>query len=91
MVGQLNGRRHLRRIMCTQKNDTEMNPTEIGWEVWTGFVWLRIGICDGVFECSNVQPHAFLIPVLDRDERWSSGSGRLDSETGTHGAHSIRQ
>jgi len=38
LVGQLDGRRHLRRIRCRQKDDTEMDLTERGWEVWSGFV-----------------------------------------------------
>jgi hypothetical protein len=29
------------------------NLTEISWNMWTGFIWLRIGTSGGLFEHTN--------------------------------------
>jgi hypothetical protein len=31
------------------KDNIEMNLQEVGWGTWTGLIWLRIGIGDGLF------------------------------------------
>jgi hypothetical protein len=43
-----------------------MDVREIGWEVWSGFAWLRIGILAGCCECG--------------DEIWGSGATELVGE-----------
>jgi hypothetical protein len=42
-VGKPGGKRPLRRPGHRWKDNTGMDLREIGWRVWTGFIWLRKG------------------------------------------------
>jgi hypothetical protein len=33
---------------CRESNDIKTDLREIGWEMWTGFIWLRIGSNGGL-------------------------------------------
>jgi hypothetical protein len=43
LVGKPEGKRPLERQRRRWKNGIRMDLSEIGWGVWSGFVWLRIG------------------------------------------------
>jgi hypothetical protein len=45
LVGKPEGRRKLGRLRRGCKNGMRMDLREIGWRVWIGFDWLRIGTC----------------------------------------------
>jgi hypothetical protein len=42
LVGKPEGKRELGRPRRGWENGVRMDLTEIGWEVWSGFNWLRI-------------------------------------------------
>jgi hypothetical protein len=42
-VGNPEGKRPLRRPKHRWEDNIRMDLGEIGWKVWTGFIWLRIG------------------------------------------------
>jgi hypothetical protein len=43
LVGKPEGRRPLGRQRCRWLDNISMDPAEVGWVMWTGLVWLRIG------------------------------------------------
>jgi hypothetical protein len=43
LVGKPEGKRPLGRPMRGWKDGLRMDPGKIGWDVWSGFLWLRIG------------------------------------------------
>jgi hypothetical protein len=43
LVGNSDGKRPLGRLGCRLDGNIEMDCKEIGWGLWTGFIWLRIG------------------------------------------------
>jgi hypothetical protein len=48
LVGKPEGRRPLGRSRRRWEGDIEMELREIGWVVWTGLIWLRIGASGGL-------------------------------------------
>jgi hypothetical protein len=48
-VGRHDGRRSLGRPRHRLEDNIKMNLQEVGWEAWTGFIWLRIGTGGGLF------------------------------------------
>jgi hypothetical protein len=42
------GKRPLERPRSRWENGIKMDLREIGWGVWSGFTWLRIGTCGGL-------------------------------------------
>jgi hypothetical protein len=48
LVGKPEGKIPLGRPMCRWKDGIRMDLKEIGWGVWSGFTWLRIGTVDGL-------------------------------------------
>jgi hypothetical protein len=44
LVGKPEGKRPLERPRCRWEDEIKMDLREIGWWVWSGFTWLRIGI-----------------------------------------------
>jgi hypothetical protein len=42
------GKIPLRRPRTMWVDNTEMDLREIGWMVWTGFIWFRIGTSGGL-------------------------------------------
>jgi hypothetical protein len=44
LVGKHEGKRPLGRPRRRWENGIKMDVREIGWGVWSGFSWLRIGI-----------------------------------------------
>jgi hypothetical protein len=47
-VGKPEGKRSLGRPRRRWEDRIKMDPGEIGWGVWSGFTWLRIGIVGGL-------------------------------------------
>jgi hypothetical protein len=47
-VGKLEGERPLERPRCRWEDGIKMDLREIGWGVWNGFTWLRIGTVGGL-------------------------------------------
>jgi hypothetical protein len=45
LVGKLEGRRPLGKPRCRWEDNIKMNLREIGFGLWIGFIWLRIGTC----------------------------------------------
>jgi hypothetical protein len=43
LVGKPEGRRPLRRFRRRWEDNIKMDFREVGWRVWTGSIWLRIG------------------------------------------------
>jgi hypothetical protein len=43
LVGKPEGKRPLGRPRRRWENGIKMDLREIGWGVWSGFIWLRIG------------------------------------------------
>jgi hypothetical protein len=43
LVGMSDGRRPLRKPRRRRVDNIRMDLGEVGWGVWTGLVWLRIG------------------------------------------------
>jgi hypothetical protein len=48
LVGKPKGERPLGRPRRTWEDGIKMDLREIGWGVWSGFTWLRIGIIGGL-------------------------------------------
>jgi hypothetical protein len=46
LVGKPKGKRPLRRPRRRWEDGIRMDVRKIGWEVWIGFDWLRIGTND---------------------------------------------
>ena len=46
-MGKPEGKRPLGRLRCRWKDNINMDLQEVGWEVWTGSSWLRIGTGGG--------------------------------------------
>jgi hypothetical protein len=46
-VGKPEGKRPLGRHRCKWEDNNYVELQEILYMVWTGFIWLRIGSCDG--------------------------------------------
>jgi hypothetical protein len=44
----LKGKRSLGRPRRRSENNNGMNLRETGWKLWTGCIWLRIGITGGL-------------------------------------------
>jgi len=53
LVGSSDGRRPLERCRRRWEDNTKINFQVVGWEAWTGLIWLRIGTAAGVCECGN--------------------------------------
>jgi hypothetical protein len=47
LVGKPEGKRPLERPRLRWEDGIKMHLREIGWRVWSGFSWLRIGIFGG--------------------------------------------
>jgi hypothetical protein len=43
LEGKPEGRRPLGRHRCRWEDNIKMDLREVGWGVWTGSIWLRIG------------------------------------------------
>jgi hypothetical protein len=43
LVGKPEGKRPLGRLRGKWEDNIKMNLREIGWVLWTGLIWLRIG------------------------------------------------
>jgi hypothetical protein len=43
LVGRLEGRRPFGRPRRRWENNIKIDLQEVGWEAWTGLIWLRIG------------------------------------------------
>jgi hypothetical protein len=48
LVGKPEGRRPLGRPSRRWEDNIEMDLQEVGWEAWTGLIWLRIGTGGGL-------------------------------------------
>jgi hypothetical protein len=48
LVGKPEGRRPLGRPRRRWEDGLDMDLEEIGWGVWSGFTWLRIGTVGGL-------------------------------------------
>jgi hypothetical protein len=48
LVGKPKGKRPLERPRRRREDGLKMVLREIGWGVWSGFTWLRIGIVGGL-------------------------------------------
>jgi hypothetical protein len=48
LVGKPEGRRPLGRPMRRWEDNIKMDLREVGWGVWTGSIWLRIGTGGGL-------------------------------------------
>jgi hypothetical protein len=48
LVVKPKGKRPLERPRCRWKDGIKMDLREMGWGVWSGFTWLRIGIVGGL-------------------------------------------
>jgi hypothetical protein len=48
LVGKLEGKRPLERPRRRREDGIKMDLREIGWGVWSGFSWLRIGTVGGL-------------------------------------------
>jgi hypothetical protein len=48
LVGKPEGKRPLERQRRRREDGIKMGLREIGWGVWNGFTWLRIGIAGGL-------------------------------------------
>jgi hypothetical protein len=48
LVGKPEGKRPLERPRRRWENRVKMDLKKIGWGVWSGFTWLRIGIVGGL-------------------------------------------
>jgi hypothetical protein len=47
-VGKPGGKRPLERPKSRGEDGIKMDLMETGWGVWSGFIWLRIGIAVGL-------------------------------------------
>jgi hypothetical protein len=48
LVGNPEGKRPLERPSRRWENGIKMDLVEIGWGMWSGFAWLRIGTGGGI-------------------------------------------
>jgi hypothetical protein len=48
LVGKPEGLRPLERSRRRWEDGIKMDLGEIGWEVWSGFIWLRFGTVGGM-------------------------------------------
>jgi hypothetical protein len=48
LVGKPEGKRPFKRPGRRWEDWVKMDPREIGWGVWSGFTWLRIGTVGGL-------------------------------------------
>jgi hypothetical protein len=48
LVGKPEGKRPLGRPRLRGEDGIKMDLKEIGWGVWSGFTWLKIGIIGGL-------------------------------------------
>jgi hypothetical protein len=48
LVEKLEGKRPLERPRSRWEDGIKMDLRKIDWEVWSGFAWLRTGICGGL-------------------------------------------
>jgi hypothetical protein len=48
LVGKAEGKRRLERPRRRWEDGIKMDLREIGWGVWSGFAWLRIGTVGGL-------------------------------------------
>jgi hypothetical protein len=48
LVGKPKGQRPLGRSRRRWENGMKMELREMGWGVWSGFIWLRIGTVGGL-------------------------------------------
>jgi hypothetical protein len=48
LMGKREGKRPLERPRRRSENGIKMDLRQIGWGVWSGFTWLRIGIVGGL-------------------------------------------
>jgi hypothetical protein len=58
LVGNPGGKRPLERPKRRWENGLKIDLREIGWGVWIGFTWLRIGTVGGCCECGG-EPTSF--------------------------------
>jgi hypothetical protein len=49
LVGKSEGKGPLGRPRHRWENIINLDLQEVGWEAWTGLIWLRIGIDGGLF------------------------------------------
>jgi hypothetical protein len=47
-VGKTEGKSPLERPRSRWENELKIDLREIGWGVWSGFTWLRIGTVGGL-------------------------------------------
>jgi hypothetical protein len=47
-IGKTEGKRSFGRPMRRWEDNIRMNLREIGWEIVTGFIWLRLGTNGGL-------------------------------------------
>ena len=47
LVGKPEGKKSLGRTRCRWKDNIKRDLQEVGWEAWTGLIWLRVGIDGG--------------------------------------------
>jgi hypothetical protein len=47
LVGKLEGKRPLERPWHKWEDNIKMDLQEVGWEAWSGLIWLRIGTGGG--------------------------------------------
>ena len=47
MIGKPEGKRTLVRTRRKWKDNIKMDIQEVGWEAWTGFMWLSTGTGSG--------------------------------------------
>jgi hypothetical protein len=48
LVGNHEGKRTFGRLRCRWEYEIRMDLRKIGWGVWSGFIWLRIGTNGGL-------------------------------------------
>jgi len=53
LVGRPEGKRPLGIPKHRWEDNIKMDLKEVGWETWTGLIWLRIGTVAGTCECGN--------------------------------------
>jgi len=49
LVRKPEGKRSCKRPELRWEDKSRMNCREIGWKVWTGFIWFRIGTSGKLF------------------------------------------
>lgn len=53
LIGKPEGNRQLGRYGCRWKSNIKMNLTDIRWEVWTGFISIRMRTSENSCEHRN--------------------------------------